>query len=356
MQQLVRPDIATLSAYKAESLADITATEIDKIDANEVSSDLPDWFKSQLGTIASDQIKANRYPDGEYAHLKQLIANYVGHGITSSQISIGCGSDEIIRSLLVVACLHRGSIMVAEPTFSMYDILARSLGIPVVKVPRHDQNFQIDLAAAQAAIEQHHVAAIGLVHPNSPTGNLLNSAELDWVRSLPSNILVVIDEAYFEFASHTLAAELDQHPNWLIMRTFSKAFRLAAYRVGYAFAANELIEALEKVRLPYNLPTIAHTAAELAMDNRDRLLELVPEIRQERDRLYRELSNLGLRVWPSAGNFLYARGQDNKAIAQALKQKGTLIRQTGGGLRITVGTRSQNQRLIERMGDCLNSL
>jgi histidinol-phosphate aminotransferase len=356
MPQLVRPDIAALSAYKAEKLVDIAATEIDKLDANEVSIDLPDWFKTQLGAIAQTQIAANRYPDGEYAALKQLIADYVGYGITSSQISIGNGSDEIIRSLLIVACLHRGGILVAEPTFSMYGILAQSLGIPIVTVPRHEQDFQIDLVAAQTAIEQQNIAAIFLVHPNSPTGNLLNATELDWVRSLPDHILVVIDEAYFEFSGQTLAAEIDQHPNWLIMRTFSKAFRLAAYRVGYAFGAPEIVEALEKVRLPYNLPTIAHAAAALAMGNSAKLLTLVPEITQERDRLTLEFRQMGLQVWRSAGNFLYVRGRDNQAIAQLLKQQGTLIRQTGGGLRITLGTPSQNQRLLQRLGSVLNSL
>jgi histidinol-phosphate aminotransferase len=242
--------------------------------------------------------------------------------------------------------------LVAEPTFSMYDILARTLGIPVVKVAR-DHNFQIDLAAATEAIADNSIKAVFLVHPNSPTGNLLNAAELDWVRSLSPNILVVIDEAYFEFANSSLVHELTVHPNWVILRTFSKAFRLAAYRVGYAIAAPELILALEKVRLPYNLPAIAAVAAELAMIHRQELLANIPEILSERDRLFQAIQSMGIKLWNGDANFLYLRTGNDKLIMESLKAQGTLIRQTGGGLRLTIGTVEQNQRTLERFKNAL---
>jgi histidinol-phosphate aminotransferase len=363
MSALIRPDLAQLSPYKAEEYLSSNQQLVDKLDANEVSVDLPDWFKHKLGAIAQSEILANRYPDGEYLSLKKLLAEYAG--VTPEQISLGNGSDELIRSLLIAFCLNTGlnsgSILVAEPTFSMYGILAQGLGIPVVRVPRHQDDFRIDLAAAGKAIASGTIKAVCLVHPNSPTGNLLNESELAWLRSLPEDMLVVIDEAYFEFCGQTLVTELSQHPNWLILRTFSKAFRLAAYRVGYAIANVELATALEKIRLPYNLPTISYHAAELAISNRQELLANIPEIRSECDRLYSELQNiekfskLKLSVWRSDANFLFVRSSQDQEILEYLKSQGTLIRQTGGGLRLTIGTPEQNQRTLERLKDFIKA-
>lgn len=364
---LIRSDLAQLHPYKAEEPLSLDPQLIDKLDANEVAIDLPDWFKQKLAAIAQSEVLANRYPDGEYLSLKKLIAEYAG--VAPDRISLGNGSDELIRSLLIVTCLNsgldsstHGSILVAEPTFSMYGILAQGLGIPVVRVPRHDRDFSMDLEVAAREITSGKIKAVCLVHPNSPTGNLLNSEELAWVRSLPEHILVVIDEAYFEFSGQSLAHELSQHPNWLILRTFSKAFRLAAYRVGYAIANFELITALEKIRLPYNLPTISAAAAELAMIHRQELLANIPEIKLERDRLsiqiqseiQRETQNSSvpdLSIWKSEANFLYLRSSRDREILEYLKSQGTLIRQTGGGLRLTIGTPTQNQRTLARLKD-----
>lgn len=358
MLPLIRPDLADLAAYHVTALE--TTDVPDKLDANEVSLDLPDWFKLKLGALAEDQVLSNRYPDGEYTQLKQLLCQYVGHGITTAQITLGNGSDELIRSLLLVTCLHQGAILVAEPTFSMYGILAQTLGIPVVKIRRNETDFALDLAAAQNAMDQQHggqnIKAVFLVHPNSPTGNLLQEKEKQWLHSLPPEVLVVIDEAYFEFSGKTMIPELADHPNWLVMRTFSKALRLAAYRVGYAVGHPDLIGALEKVRLPYNLPTMSYLAAMLAMMHRDELLTNIPEILSERERVYQGLQDIGLDVWHSAGNFIYARSgnhEQDQALLIALAKRGTIVRQTGGGLRITIGTPEENTRLLERFQYCV---
>ena len=140
---------------------------------------------------------------------------------------MGNGSDELIRSLLIATCLGgEGSILVATPTFSMYGILARTLGINVVTVPRQE-NFALDLDLAQEAVSQTDsppIRVVFMVHPNSPTGNALKMQELDWLKNLPDNILVVIDEAYFEFSQTSTVSEIAQRSNWIVMRTFSKAF------------------------------------------------------------------------------------------------------------------------------------
>ncbi|HIK43944.1 MAG TPA: histidinol-phosphate transaminase, partial [Leptolyngbyaceae cyanobacterium M65_K2018_010] len=282
--------------------------------------------------------------------------------LAEENIALGNGSDELIRSLLIATCVGgAGSVLVAHPTFSMYAILARSLGIPVVTVGRHEEDFAVDLGAAQRALEQPQgqpVRVVFMVHPNSPTANGLTEAELAWLQALPDHILVVIDEAYFEFSQHTTVGTVLHQPNWVVLRTFSKAFRLAAYRVGYGVAHPALIEALEKVRLPYNLPSATQAAARLALAHRQELLAVIPEIQQQRDWLVRAMAQqTPFHVWPSLANFVYTRptqpqgsmAEELEAWFHHLKAQGTLIRHTGGGLRITIGTPAENRRTLAHL-------
>ncbi|MEG4859961.1 histidinol-phosphate transaminase [Microcoleus sp. K1-B6] len=388
MLPFIRKDLAELTAYtphpggtSGESAHSESA--IDRLDTNECPYDLPEELKKKLAWTYQQLIETNRYPDGGHAALKEAIAQYVNESITipplggvtlpktaitADNISVGNGSDELIRSLLIATCLGgQGSIFVANPTFSMYGIIAQTLGIPVVSVQRKEETFEIDIEVAKRALVQNQnppVRAVFVVHPNSPTANALTTDEIEWLSTLPEEILVVIDEAYFEFSQNTLADQLHQHPNWIILRTFSKAFRLASMRVGYAIAHPELTATLEKIRLPYNLPSFSQTAAELALAQRQLLLATIPETLSERTKLIAALTqHQKLQVWPSAANFVYLRvkagegesaEQEHKQIMQQLKEGGTLIRHTGGGLRITVGSPEENQRTVDRIAAILD--
>jgi histidinol-phosphate aminotransferase len=383
MLPFIRKDLAELTAYTphpggASGESAHSESVLDRLDTNECPYDLPEELKKKLAWTYQQLIETNRYPDGGHAALKEAIAQYVNESIaipplggvalpktaiTADNISVGNGSDELIRSLLIATCLGgTGSIFVANPTFSMYGIIAQTLGIPVVSAQRKEENFEIDIEAAKKAIAQNQnppVRAVFVVHPNSPTANALTPDEIEWLENLPSEILVVIDEAYFEFSQNTLADQLHHHPNWIILRTFSKAFRLASMRVGYAIAHPELAAALEKIRLPYNLPSFCQVAAELALAQRQLLLAVIPEIISERAKLIAALTQYQkLQIWPSAANFVYLRvkagegespQQEHQQIMQHLKERGTLIRHTGGGLRITVGSPEENQRTVDRI-------
>ncbi|MEG4493229.1 histidinol-phosphate transaminase [Microcoleus sp. D3_18_C4] len=403
MLPFIRKDLAELTAYTPHPGGTSgepahSESAIDRLDTNECPYDLPEELKKKLAWTYQQLIETNRYPDGGHAALKEAIAQYVNESITipplegvtlpktaitADNISVGNGSDELIRSLLIATCLSgKGSILVANPTFSMYGIMAQTLGIPVVSVQRKEENFEIDIEAAKRAILSVGVAPVGagcandqnqnppvravfVVHPNSPTANALTTDEIEWLSTLPEEILVVIDEAYFEFSQNTLAHQLQQHPNWIILRTFSKAFRLASMRVGYAIAHPELTATLEKIRLPYNLPSFSQTAAELALAQRQLLLATIPETLSERAKLIAALTqHQKLQVWPSAANFVYLRvkagdgesaEQEHKQIMQQLKDRGTLIRHTGGGLRITVGSPEENQRTVDRIGEIFDN-
>lgn len=373
----IRPDLTQLAAYTPHPGGE-SVGKVDHLDTNESPLDLPPEIKSKLAWAYQEEIEANRYPDGSHHELKSLIAEYVAeysnesgnlNDLTDANISVGNGSDELIRSLLIATCLGgEGSIFVATPTFSMYGILARTLGIPVVTVDRQE-DFSLDLDLAQSAIaetQQPPIRVVFMVHPNSPTGNALNNQELEWLKSLPENILVVIDEAYFEFSQTSVVGELAQRPNWIVLRTFSKAFRLAAHRVGYAIAHPELISVLEKVRLPYNLPSFSQAAAKVVLQQRQLLFPLVEQTIAERTRVYEILqstlqANDRLKVWQSQANFLYLRCQETNQqdqilaeITEKLKTAGTLIRHTGGGLRITIGIPQENDRTLQRLTEILD--
>ncbi|MTJ10835.1 histidinol-phosphate transaminase [Anabaena sp. UHCC 0204] len=371
--KFIRSDLSQLNAYKphpGSDSAEPVATQFDRLDTNESPLDLPPEIKEKLAWTYQQVIETNRYPDGGHETLKNAIAQYVNESanlanstFTAANISVGSGSDELIRSLLIATCLGReGSILVANPTFSMYGILAQTLGISVVTVGRDKSNFETDLTAAQAAITQTQnppIRAVFVVHPNSPTANCLTAAEIDWLKSLPEEILVVIDEAYFEFSQTSLVGELLQRPNWVILRTFSKAFRLAAMRVGYCIAHPQAIAILEKVRLPYNLPSFSIAAALIALENRQLLLESIPQTLNERSKLITALSaHPSLEITPSATNFIYLCVKTNDShspdavltsLNQKLRSQGTLIRLLPHGLRITIGTPEENSRTLQRI-------
>lgn len=377
MLPYIRQDLARFNAYKPHPGSDSSepvTTVFDRLDTNESPYDLPIELKQKLAWTFEQLIETNRYPDGGHEELKRAVAEYVNESaplqsITSSNISIGNGSDELIRSLLIATCVGgNGSILVANPTFSMYGILAQTLGINVVTVSRNKDTFEIDLDAATEALatQQTPIRAIFVVHPNSPTANALTDKELTWLKTISEHVLIVIDEAYFEFSQNTLVKELQTHPNWVIMRTFSKAFRLAAMRVGYCIAHSELISVLEKVRLPYNLPSFSIAAALLALQNRNLLLKTIPETISERNKLQASLAQHSqLKVWDSAANFIYLQPKINNAakiddlltsFTEELRKTGTLIRQTGGGLRITVGTPQENAHTLMRMKAVLDNI
>ncbi|HLP91330.1 MAG TPA: histidinol-phosphate transaminase [Nostocaceae cyanobacterium] len=377
MLPFIRSDLSQFTAYKSHpgsDTAEPVTNQLDRLDTNESPYDLPLELKEKLAWHYQQVIETNRYPDGGHETLKQAIAEYVNESanlasplFTSDHISVGSGSDELIRSLLIATCLRgEGAILVANPTFSMYGILAQTLGIPVVSVGRDVNNFAMDLQAAQAAIEQTQnppIRTVFVVHPNSPTANCLNEAELNWLKSLPPEILVVIDEAYFEFSQTTLVEELAQHPNWVILRTFSKAFRLAALRVGYCIGHPEAIAIVEKVRLPYNLPSFSLSGAQFALQNRQLLLATIPQTIHEREHFIATLSpHSTVNISPSSANFVYLRLQPNypdttlQNLHTQLHQQGTLIRLLKDGLRITIGTPEENTRTLNRIQAVLSNI
>lgn len=321
-----------------------------KINQNENPWDTSLRFKEEV--LANVRARAwSRYPDFVPAALHERLtafAKWKPDGVIA-----GNGSNELIQALMMVTVGEGTRVLISEPTFALYRQIATVLGGEVVSVPL-TTGFEYDLKALRDAIESTEPAVTIICSPNNPTGSVLAN---DCVAELAaaSRGLIVIDEAYFEFAETTAATLLEQHPNVVILRTFSKALALAALRVGYLLAAPELAREISKAVLPYNLNAISQSAAEVVIERYEADFKpLVERIIAERERLYAELMRIpGLKPVRSRGNFMIVRSMiEPRHIFKELLQRDILIRDVSGYpmlkeyFRVSVGTPVENDSLI----------
>lgn len=281
--------------------------------------------------------------------LREKLAAYAG--VAAEQIVVTNGGDESI-DLVLRAALEPGDALIdAPPSFEMYRIAGLANRARVVDVPRDDA-FRADVDAICRAAQAQRAKVIALASPNNPDGGLLPRADLLQLLELPA--LVLLDEAYFEFAGASAVDLIGEHPNLVIVRTFSKWAGLAALRVGYVIAAPELANALHKLRAPYNVNRAGLLAAQASLEDADYLLGNVRRLIAERERLRERFQQLGwLEPLPSATNFLTARvrGREPQAVKGALAARGILIRtfrapRLAEYLRITIGTPPQNDAVL----------
>jgi len=348
---LPRPDLDDLRAYSTSST---TGGEV-FLHANENPYPLPDSIAGEIAGRVRE-LELNRYPDPSARGLREALADYAG--VDASWVWPGTGSNEV----LLQACLAYGgpgrTAMLFEPTYRMHHRQARIAGTSVVDVPRRP-DFSIDVETALASIEAREPDVIFLCSPNNPTGTL---TALEDVRAIAAAApgLVVLDEAYFEFCGVTLVPELPTYPNVVVVRTLSKAFRLAGARIGYLIGGPEVLEPLERVRMPYSVSAPAQAIAEVVLAHRDEVLACVPEIVSERDRISAALAELpGMEVFGSASNSILFRHPDAAGLFKALVGAGivvrdfTTLRGCEGCLRVTVGLPEQNDAFLETLREAV---
>lgn len=294
----------------------------------------------------------NRYPDPLQFQVKEEICRY--EGIKSSQLFLGNGSDEAIDLLIRAFCEpNKDSILVTEPTYGMYRICAEVNAVNVQHILlTHD--FDLDLDTFLKSVT-NSTKIVFLCSPNNPTGKLLGRERIEAVLK-QFNGLVVIDEAYIDFASSKSFLEaLSTYSNLVVLRTFSKAWGLAGLRLGLCFASEEIIAVLNKIKHPYNISSTTQELALEALKNRVTKENWVKEVVQERDRLTIELKSLPQvqHVFPSDANFILVRVTDAHRVYNYLMTQGIIVRNRSSValcfncLRITVGTHKENKRLIQ---------
>ena len=345
----IKPEVRALRAY---ALSPDRASV--KINQNENPWDAPARIKEEtLRRLGAREW--SRYPDFAPASLCEQLAGFAGW--LPDGIIAGNGSNELIQALLMVTVGIGKRVLTSEPTFALYRQISTVLGGDVISVPLTAQ-LSYDVAALQAAVRDLQPDVTIICSPNNPTGCVLSDDDLCGLLKSSGDGLVVVDEAYHEFAEHSVVPLLPNHKNLVVLRTFSKAMSMAALRVGYLLAAPELTREIGKAVLPYNLNAISQIAAEVAIEMyQEELRPQVQKIIVERERLYGELSKVeGLTPLRSQGNFMVVRSRvDPKRVFAELLTRDILIRDVSAYpmlseyFRVSVGTPEENGLLIEAL-------
>ncbi|MER7134011.1 histidinol-phosphate transaminase [Streptosporangium saharense] len=298
-------------------------------------ADLAEAVRSQAGEL-------NRYPDRDAVALREDLAAYLGHGLTHERVWAANGSNEVIQQILQAFGGPGRSALGFEPSYSMHPIITTGASTEWIAGARED-DFGIDPDKAVAAIEEHRPAVVFLTSPNNPTGTALDPEVIAGVVEAAPG-MVVVDEAYFEFAragTPSALTLLPGNPRLIVTRTMSKAFAMAGTRLGYLAAHPAVIEALLLVRLPYHLSSLTQAAARVALAHREELLGTVDTLRAERDATVGWLRSKGLEVADSDANFvLFGRFPDRRTVWRDMLDRGVLVREVGppGWLRVSIGT------------------
>lgn len=344
----LRPEIRSLIPYP------LTHREARiKLDANESPYGPSEETQGEIEARLND-IDIRRYPDPHATALKQALAGFLQ--VPADRLLLGNGSDELIGYLMTSFAGKGGGVLYPTPTFSMYGIIAASLGRKTIEVPL-EEDFQIKTDRFLAALRKVSPEIIFLASPNNPTGREFTE-ELVIPVLEESGAVVVLDEAYIDFAGHNgYLCLLDRYPNLVILRTLSKT-GMAALRLGILTASPPILRELEKVRLPYNINTFSQTAATVLLRHESSLREQIRAIVSERDRLFSDLSKIPqLCPVPSTANFILFRTDEPGRLFDHLLDAGILIRNLNapgplaGYLRVTIGTPEENREFIHHLQD-----
>lgn len=354
LRALLRPELAELEAYVPHVPEGIEV----RLDANEAPAppaEVVEITRAALAGVALEQ-----YPDPNARRLKEAIAQRTG--ARPEELVVGCGSDEVISLLMTAAAKPRDRapqpvVLTPTPTFVMYSITARGHGWKVVQVPL-DASWDLDEKGMARAVEVMRPSVVYVASPNNPTGNRMSDARVRALLDAASEALVVVDEAYVDYASASVRGWRASCPRLAILRTLSK-IGLAALRVGWIEAHEELAREIDKVRQPFNLSATSQAAATAVLERGwDAVARGASEVRAERARVSEAISAMeGFSVTPSDANFLWVKTPaPAEQVFAALVRRGVLVRSfhARGGrladrLRVTIGARADNDRALEAL-------
>lgn len=323
------------------------------LSANENPENIPAQVRDKiLERIA--KLDFNRYPDPLANQLRMEIANW--HGVKPANVLVGNGGDELLFDIFLAWGGPERSVLTFPPTFSVYETNAVLTNTAVYNLPRNGEDWSIDVDKACARLEKGDIDIVILTNPNNPTGTL---TPLDDIRRIlnASDALVLVDEAYGEYADQSAARLLDEYENLLILHTFSKAYRCAAVRLGYFLGNPRIIDEYKKVRQPYSVDAISQIVGEEVVKHRDLFEPGIEHARVARDELMAALSQIeGVTVYPSEANFVMIKVPFAQRVWETLDKKhSVLVRNVSGEarlagcLRVTVGTAEENERFLEAL-------
>ena len=331
------------------------------LNVNENTHPIPEAVARDIvESLASAVLSANRYPDREFTELRESLAHYLNSetptaDLTEDNLWAANGSNEVLQQILQAFGGPGRSILGFVPTYSMYPLLAAGTGTRWIAGER-DADYALSPETVTTWIEREQPDLVFLCAPNNPTGTPLYLETIEAAYAASTGI-VVVDEAYFEFApteQKSAVSLLEGRERLLVSRTMSKAFAFAGVRLGYLAADKAVTDALRLVRLPYHLSVLTQAAATAALRHSGEMLAMVDDIRTQRDRIVAELPALGYTPHESWANFVLFGGVDDpNATFEALLERDVLIRDVGiaNHLRVTAGTRAETSAFLNALAD-----
>ncbi len=319
---------------------------------------------SVIEAVGAELAGLTRYPDGAGFALKTALASR--HNVAANTITLGSGSSEVIELVARVFVSPGDEVVFSEHAFAMYPLITQAVGGLAVEVPA--KNWGHDLSAMLAAINDK-TRVVFVANPNNPTGTWLKRDDLyQFLLQVPERVVVVLDEAYFEFASDPNAGNLDypdgmqwleEFPNLVVTRTFSKAYGLAGLRVGYSVSSPVIADLMNRIRPPFNVNTPAQVAALTVLDDAQYLAASLAVNVSGMAQLCQGVEEMGLSYIPSIGNFVCVEvGDEAGVVYDALLRKGVIVRPVANygmphHLRVSIGTEPENARFLEALGEVL---
>ncbi|MFC3479774.1 histidinol-phosphate transaminase [Kocuria sp. WRN011] len=345
----LRENLRGMSPYGAPQL-DVAVALNTNENTHPVPQPVVDAITERVSRAAG---QLNRYPDREFTELRTALAAYLDHGLTADNLWAANGSNEILQQILQTFGGPGRSVLSFVPTYSMYPLLASGTGTKFIAGQRAE-DFTLTAESAAKQVREHKPDVVILCSPNNPTGTALglDVVEAVYEAAEESNSMVIVDEAYAEFArfgTPSALTLLEGRPRLIVTRTMSKAFALAGARLGYFAAAPEVTDAIRLVRLPYHLSAVSQATALAALEHSDVLLSTVEDIKMQRDRIVDDLKRLGLEPAESDSNFVFYGGMENaQQMWQNLLDQGVLVRDVGiaGHLRVTAGTEDETTAFL----------
>ena len=347
----LRPEIIALPAYRQGKAAAASAF---KLSSNE------NPFGPLPGVIAAvgAETAYNRYPDASASVLRERLA--ARYGCSPDEVHVGSGSVALLSQLILAAAGPGDEVVYSWRSFEAYPSLVTVAGATSVQVPNRPDHGH-DLAAMAAAITDRTRVLI-VCSPNNPTGTIVRAAEFEaFMASVPSTLLVILDEAYAEFVTDPDAVAgislLGRYPNLVVLRTFSKAYGLAGLRVGYGLGPVAILDAARATAIPLSVTGVASAAAIASLDVDDELMERVRTIGIRRDTIWRALTEQGWNTPAPQGNFIWLpTGAETAAAAEALGAAGLVVRPFPEGIRISIGEEESVDELLRTCEDLVRNL
>lgn len=325
-----------------------------RLDANESFIDPGEKFRTEI-IAAVGALPLNRYPDPQAWELRTKFAAF--YGVAPENVVAGNGSDELISVILSGFLRQQDKVLLFSPDFSMYGLYGKIYEKQVI-VAEKDADLCLNAEVAIAAINTHKPQAVLLSNPCSPTGLLLSRADVEKIVQ-STNALVIIDEAYMDFADQSVITLTDQYANLMVLKTCSKALGLAAVRLGFAVGNREMIKGMHSVRSPYNVNALTQAIGCIIFSHPEYIRAAIGEMKAAKEQLYQGLLQMAAandesiicRVFDSCTNFLFVEAKEADWLDEELRKASIVIRRMGTYLRITSGTPEENAELLQALAE-----